>query len=86
MDNRFDFIVSKLISGDTCFDAVSGAKDDEVKPIELVDLLQFVVHYRDSIKFSGNNRILVSGDDLPSKMNEKLAACGFHLEPLKFAK
>lgn len=85
--NKFDFIYSKLLNGEWQFNAVA-EKDKEVsefKAVELIALLQFVVHWRDLIQFS-DNTIMVEDDGKAKELKDKLIAAGFNVEPLKFAK
>lgn len=85
--NKFDFIYSKLLNGQWQFNAVS-AKEKEVsefKAVELIDLLQFVVNWRDLIQLS-DNTIMVEDEQKARELKEKLIAAGFNVEPLKFAK
>ena len=85
MDNKFDFFVTRLLSGQTQFSAVTGPP--EFKGSQLVELLQFAIHNRDSIQFSGDSKsILASDDRISSELKQKLVAAGFTVEPLKVAR
>src|SRR5258708_2028158 len=72
-------VIHRLKPNAPAFDAVGG--DPECKAVPLVDLIQFVIHSRDLIQFSGNNKVLVSDSDTASKFQEKLVAAGFQVEP-----
>jgi hypothetical protein len=85
VDNKFDFFVAKLMSGQTQFSAVTG--QPEFKGLQLAELLQFAIHNRDSIQFSGDSKsILASDDRISSELMQKLVAAGFTVEPLKVAR
>lgn len=85
VDNKFDFFVAKLLNGQTQFSAVTG--ETEFKGLQLVELLQFAIHNRDSIEFSGDSKTILASDDrISSELKQKLVAAGFTVEPLKVAR
>jgi uncharacterized protein YneR len=81
-NNKFDFFYSKLMNGQSRFSAASAKEAPEFKGVELIDLLQFVVHWRDVIQFSDKD-ILVEDDQKAKELKVKLVAAGFNVEPLK---
>ena len=85
VDNKYDFIVAKLLNGQTQFSAVTG--QPEFKGLQLLELLQFSIHNRDSIQFSSDSKTILASDNrIASQLKEKLAAVGFIVEPLKVAR
>jgi len=82
MTNKFDFFYSKMLSGPTRFSAVAGS--DEFKGAQLLELLGYVIHWRDVIEISDKD-MLVNDDKIASEIKQKLAAAGFTVEPLKMS-
>ena len=82
MSNKFDFFFSKMANGQSRFSAVGSLQTPEFKGAQLVDLLQFVIHWRDLIEISGKD-LLVNDDAKAAELKQKLIAAGFTIEPLK---
>jgi hypothetical protein len=84
MSEKIDFSFAKLANGQSQFLAVHSPNAPEFKAVQLLDLLQFIVHWRDLLHFSDTS-LLVDDDEKAVEVKKKLIAAGFHVEPLKFA-
>jgi hypothetical protein len=80
-DNKFDFSFAKLISGQSQFLAASSPNAPEFKAVQLLDLLQFVVHWRDLIQINEKS-LLIEDDQKAAELKQKLIAAGFNVQPI----